>query len=300
MPKETPQRQMVDMVVIETSGVDHPAHGHEGWLVRKAAGAGRVERLHNLMKGTTMPQPTKESLLAEIEASSLSAGEKTFLKKSVDLSDDIDAAAKLWQSLRAKSEVDDPETPTVTDTAAVATPAVAAAAPALGADIFKSLDGDTQTAIAKATEGNPDLAKALAALGGVASDALAKAAEERDQRLDAEAIRKSREEFSHVAIDHDTVAPMLRKMALIDPAGAAQMREALEKAEGQLEAAKLFEELGTTRAGGAGEGTAMAKAQGIAAAMLTAGTVRTIEQGLAKAFADNPALYTEYEQEGKR
>jgi hypothetical protein len=293
---EKPQRQMVDMTVIETSGVDHPAHGHEGWLVRKSAGAGSVARLTHLMKGTTMPQPTKESLLAEIEGSKLSAGEKSFLKKSVDLTEDIDAAAKLWQSLRAKSEQDDPETPSTTETPAAAAAAVPAV-PAVGADIFKSLDADTQAALAKATEGNPDLAKALGAIGGVAKEALAKAAEERDARLDAEAVQKSRGEFKHVAIDHDVVAPMLRKMALVDPEGAKQVRETLEKAEGQLEAADLFKELGTVRSGGSGEGTAMAKASGIATALVAAGTVKTIEQGLAKAFADSPELYAEYEKE---
>ena len=32
-----PARKMVNLSIEETSGVDHPAHLHEGWLVMKAA-----------------------------------------------------------------------------------------------------------------------------------------------------------------------------------------------------------------------------------------------------------------------
>jgi hypothetical protein len=39
----TKQRKMVDLVIEETSGVDHPAHLHEGWVVCKSAPAARVE-----------------------------------------------------------------------------------------------------------------------------------------------------------------------------------------------------------------------------------------------------------------
>lgn len=33
-----PQRKLVDIEVVETSGVDHPAHLHPGWVVMKADG----------------------------------------------------------------------------------------------------------------------------------------------------------------------------------------------------------------------------------------------------------------------
>jgi hypothetical protein len=288
---------MVAMEVFETSGVDHPAHGHEGWLVTKSAGAGRSARLHNLLKGTTMT-PTKEALVKSVNESDAADSVKAFMLKSIDLTDDIAAAAELWQSLRAKQEAGDPETPTVPEAVApVAAAAAPAPAPAVP-DVFKSLGAAEQVELAKAAEENPALLKALNAIGVQAQEALAKAAEERNTRLDTEAIQKSRDSFKHVALDHDSFAPALRKMAETDPKAHAAILEVLEKAEGQLEAASLFQELGHGQRHAVGKGAAMQKATGIAQALVAAGSVKSIAEGVAKAFADDPALYAEHEQEG--
>jgi len=40
----SPARKMVNLNIEETSGVDHPAHLHEGWLVMKAASPGAVAK----------------------------------------------------------------------------------------------------------------------------------------------------------------------------------------------------------------------------------------------------------------
>lgn len=42
---DRPTRKMVNLSIEETSGVDHPAHLHEGWLVMKAADAEAVDHL---------------------------------------------------------------------------------------------------------------------------------------------------------------------------------------------------------------------------------------------------------------
>jgi len=36
---------MVNLAIEETSGVDHPAHLHEGWLVMKSASESEVQRV---------------------------------------------------------------------------------------------------------------------------------------------------------------------------------------------------------------------------------------------------------------
>ena len=41
------QRKMVNLSIEETSGVDHPAHLHEGWLVIKSADESEVQRVLN-------------------------------------------------------------------------------------------------------------------------------------------------------------------------------------------------------------------------------------------------------------
>jgi len=45
-----PARKMVNLSIEETSGVDHPAHLHEGWLVMKAASSDEVEKATRPMK----------------------------------------------------------------------------------------------------------------------------------------------------------------------------------------------------------------------------------------------------------
>lgn len=302
MPGQSPQRRMVDINVFETSGVDHPAHGREGWLVMKSAGAGRASRLESIItKGTAMPT-TKEDLKKEIGASKLPEEQRTFLLKAVDLEEDVEAAAKLWQSLRAKSEADDPETPTVEAQVTTAPAPVAAdATPALGADIFKSVSDPTErAALAKAAEENPALYKAFAAMEKQAAEALEKAAREEATRLDTEAVAKSRAELSHLAIDHDDVAKAMRRLELVDPANAAVVAKAFSTVEGQLEAAGMFKELGTSTANPGGQPTAMQKAETLAKSYIEAGVVKTHAEGVAKAFSDNPELYAAHEQEGTR
>lgn len=45
-----PARKMVNLSIEETSGVDHPAHLHEGWLVMKAASIEEVDKAARPMK----------------------------------------------------------------------------------------------------------------------------------------------------------------------------------------------------------------------------------------------------------
>lgn len=45
-----PARKMVNLSIEETSGVDHPAHLHEGWLVMKAASSDAVDKATRPMK----------------------------------------------------------------------------------------------------------------------------------------------------------------------------------------------------------------------------------------------------------
>lgn len=45
-----PARKMVNLSIEETSGVDHPAHLHEGWLVMKAASLEEVDKAARQMK----------------------------------------------------------------------------------------------------------------------------------------------------------------------------------------------------------------------------------------------------------
>jgi hypothetical protein len=59
-------RKLVDLTIEETSGVDHPAHLHEGWLVRKNETAVLDQALADLDEEPEPDQGTKMDLEAEV------------------------------------------------------------------------------------------------------------------------------------------------------------------------------------------------------------------------------------------
>lgn len=315
MPSHRPTRRMTNMNVLETSGVDHPAHGYEGWIVRKSALPQDVTRLRSLMrKESTMPTLTKASIVAEIRSSKVEKSAQEALVKAIDLQPDVDAAAQLWQSLRSKLEADDPDVPTVTDPnnpaaapvaptsgAPVAPTPVTPAAPAAAnpavdpSQLFKSVTDPEIRSILIKQQADIESANAKTA------DALEKAAEERNLRLDREAVQKSKAEFKYLAVDHDKVAPAMRKMAEESPEQYEVVYESMTKANAQLEAAGMFAEIGSAQARNSGDsGSALAKATSLAEGFISAGVSKDMNSAMAKAWKDNPSLYTEYEKEGNR
>lgn len=60
-----PTRKLVDLTIEETSGVDHPAHLHEGWLVRKDAVATLEQALTDAEDTDT---DTDQGIEMELEA----------------------------------------------------------------------------------------------------------------------------------------------------------------------------------------------------------------------------------------
>ena len=59
MARKAPK--MTDMVIEETSGVDHPAHLHEGWLVIKTADTATVADVER-----TLPEPLGDGMSEEV------------------------------------------------------------------------------------------------------------------------------------------------------------------------------------------------------------------------------------------
>ena len=57
-------RKMVNLAIEETSGVDHPAHLHEGWLVMKSAEQSEVQRVldETLTEEESMPEVTQDEV----------------------------------------------------------------------------------------------------------------------------------------------------------------------------------------------------------------------------------------------
>jgi hypothetical protein len=104
------QRKMVDLLIEETSGVDHPAHLHEGWLVMKAASPSEVWRVLDTVgpdnPGEGMSDMEKQDLLArlaEVEAEN-AALRKAAGSDGSDEAIDEDVLKSLPEPVRAAFE----------------------------------------------------------------------------------------------------------------------------------------------------------------------------------------------------
>lgn len=216
----------------EVSGVDHPAHLTEGWLMIKSA--------------TGLSDEEMAEVVAEAQALAKAEAESTSPSQEVVMTD---------------------TTGTTTD---------------LDGDVFKSLPEPVR--------------KALEESRLVAETALTELRKERDQRLDAEAIAKAKDDYSNIpGLDPAEFGPAVRKAREADPDGVETILKALATANAALAESALLKEVGSsvTPAAG-GTGNAYAQVQTIAKAALDAGEVETIEQGVAKALTDNPSLYSDY------
>lgn len=271
-------RKMVNLSIEETSGVDHPAHLHEGWLVVKSADATTV----NSLLDTLTENLTKEDNLSE----------KATAER---LTEALDALAKAEEKIAKMEGEGAEETPAEAPAADAPAEEVAEeaakeeeAAPAEEAseeDILKSApEAVIKMVEAARAEKAEAVAKAVAA-----ETALRK---ERDERADAEAVSKARETFGALAIDAEKLGPALRKLSTIDADLAKSIETALSVANGQMESANIFAEIGKAKSGTAG--TAWEQIEAVAKAKFEGGKAPSIEVAMAEALAENPALYNEY------
>ncbi|ALY10192.1 hypothetical protein SALGADO_24 [Arthrobacter phage Salgado] len=259
-------RKMVGLNVVETSGVDHPAHLHEGWVVCKSAPAARVEDAFGSLN-TTKEAPVP-----------------TIIKNAEGVEVTQEQYDAVVAELAAKAEAEAGAGEGGGQEPAPAAAAAEAAAPAPVVDE----DADFAKALASAPEAvQVFLAKAAAD----AKQAREDVQKERDARLDGEAITKSRETFKSLAFDHAKFAPAFRRMEAVAPDVAKAVSEVLKAAEGQLsEAGIITKELGTT----ATPATGTTKLDIAAADLVKSGVAPTHAQGIAKALELDPSLYAEF------
>lgn len=145
-------RKMVNLDIEETSGVDHPAHLHDGWLVMKAADPADVQRVldSSVPKEDSVEKSAEERLEEALEA----------LRKAEERIEEMENAAKEETA----------EEETVEESAED----LMKSAPEPVAKAFAEMKKQADEAVAKAAE----------------IEAVLKA--ERDARADAEAIEKAK------------------------------------------------------------------------------------------------------------
>lgn len=276
MARKAPK--MTNLLIEETSGVDHPAHLHEGWLVVKASSTATVaDVLKNLPEPmeASMEQATEqivetekemgEDVMPEETDAEAKGAEEDLAVASARIVELESRIAELEGMVNAGEEMDDMEE--------------AAGDPV--EDSLKSLEKSAADPIRKAMA---DMAKA-------AAEAKAELQKERDDRADAEAIVKARETFAHLNIDAETFGPALRRLGAYDAELAKAVETALVSADAQNESADIFTEVGK---GFTVSGSAYEKMTSLAKQAVSEGNAATVEQAMASIAVSNPALYTDY------
>jgi len=271
-------RKMVGLNIEETSGVDHPAHLQEGWLVIKSENSGVDDLLSDLQANQepdasllteeTMPQDEKVELaapMADGEQGKMSyADMEAQIKK---LTDELEKTKAELEKTKGKMKKSD-------ETEEVET---------------------VDSLIKSAPE---PLRKMLASLEQEKTDALAKAAQteeilksERTTRANAEAIAKAKA-WNFLSLDAEKIGPALRQLAEVDADLAKSVEDALTSVNAQAESANIFAEIG--KSANPTSGSAYEQLTSMAKSATEGKSGLTFEQAFSDAVTSNPDLYMQY------
>jgi len=286
---------MVSLNIEEASGVDHPAHLHEGWLVIKSDNLTSMEDLLSdlnkeenkpdeslFQKGTEeepmaqdentdvidkakmMPEDEKEKAMHEDEDKK-KMSYNDMMKKIKELEEELDKANKKLEKMKIKD------------------------------DEMKKEEQDITSLIKEAPE---PIRKALEEMEKSASDAKKRVAEieevlkaERTARADEEAIEKAKA-WSYLGLEADKVGPALRKLAEVDSDLAKSVQEALSSVNAQAESANIFAEIG--KSANPATGNAYDQLTSLAKSATEGKKGVTFEQAFSEAVLANPDLYKQY------
>jgi hypothetical protein len=253
--------KLIEMNIEETSGVDHPAHLREGWLVMKATDAAEATELLDAIRAAAQPTNPEEYPM-EDQVPEVEAAPVDELAKANERIAELEAAL-----------------------AAVEVPAIEETAD-------DTVDEDLLKSVPEAVR------KMLDDQAAAVSNALAKAAASEDElrkeraiRADEAAIAKAAA-WTSLSIDAAEVGPMLRKMAEVDADLAAAVETVLSAANAQAESAGIFAEIG--KAGRPESTDAYETLEGLAKSAVEAGLSPTFEQAFVKVAEQNPDLYVRH------
>lgn len=271
MPRKAPK--MTNLLIEETSGVDHPAHLHEGWLVVKASDTATVAEVES-----SLPEPMEASMSeatetvdqeVRLEAEEVEAAEVETKQVEEELAMAQARIAELEARIAELEGMMEPEME----------------------EPMEGMDDMEESVVALAKSAPEDVRKALVDLAKAKAQAEADLVKEREDRADEAAIAKARDTYKHLTIDPEKIGPALRRLAGIDADLAKSVEDALISADAQNESADIFTEVGK---GYAPKGDAIERMTSLAKAAVAEGKAATVEQALAGVAIENPALYNDY------
>ena len=270
MSRKAPK--MTNLEIVETSGVDHPAHLHEGWLVVKASNATTVADVLRTLP-ESMEASMSEATEEIVEQETVAAAEEMPEQEAKGVEEDLAMATARIAELEARiSELE----------GMIEVEVEVEDEPMEGEEMME------EAVVALAKSAPADVRKALVDMAKAKADAENALVKEREDRADAEAIAKARETFKHLNLDVEKVAPALRRL---DAELAKAIEDALISADAQNESADIFTEVGK---GYAPKGDAIDRMTSLAKAAVAEGKAATYEQALASVAIENPALYNDY------
>lgn len=247
--------KMTQLNIEETSGVDHPAHLREGWLVVKSRETSSIPAILDriVKENTDMPDKTGDELREELD-------------KAYGRIAELEDTLKRYRKADG-GEMEDDEDEEVEEEFMKAAPAAVVRA-------FEKARKDRAEALQKAAE-------AEAALRS-----------EREAKADAEAIEKARG-WSNLSVDAETVGPALRRVAEFDEELAKSLNAMLDSVNAQAESANIFAEIGKS-ASAPVEQDAYSRMSALAKAAVESGRAATVEQAMVDIAVSNPDLYMDY------
>jgi hypothetical protein len=253
-------RKMVNLAIEETSGVDHPAHLHEGWLVMKSAEQSEVQRVldETLTEEESMPEVTQDEVTTtatdeQVEVEKAEMTLEDAMKKIADLE------SKLASEEMKEDEVEMSKSETVEE------------------DFLKSAP--------------EPVVKMIEDLRKQAADATEELRKEREAKADAEAIEKAKG-WANLQLDADKVGPALRRLASTDAELAKSLEEIISSVNAQAESAHIFAEIG--KSADFKSGNAYERMTTLAKSAVEEGVSKSFAQALADIATKNPDLYSQY------
>jgi hypothetical protein len=251
-------RKMANLVIEETSGVDHPAHLHEGWLVMKSADESEVQRVldESLTEEDSHMEETTTTATDALEVEKAEMTMEDAMKKIAELEGKL-SEMEMAKEKESESEKTEDEM-----------------------DYMKS----APESVVKMIEDFKKQAE-------TATEELRK---EREAKADAEAIEKAKG-FSNLNLDAEKVGPALRRLSTVDADLAKSVEDILTSVNAQAESANIFAEIG--KSADFTTGDAYGRLTALAKSAVEEGNAKSFEQAFANAASSNPELYVQYRNE---
>ena len=253
-------RKMANLVIEETSGVDHPAHLHEGWLVMKSADESEVQRVLD----ETLTE--EDSIMSE--DTTTTATDEQVEKAEMTIEEAMKKIAELESAL-AEKETSEPED-----------------------EMSKSEDTSEEADFLKSAP--ESVVKMIEDFKKQAETATEELRKEREAKADADAIEKAKG-FSNLNLDAEKVGPALRRLSTVDADLAKSVEDILTSVNAQAESANIFAEIG--KSADFTSGDAYSRMTAMAKSAVEEGNAKSFEQAFANVASSNPELYVQYRNE---